>query len=128
MTRRSTGKTVEERSAYWRERIAEQERSGMSVQQFCKEKGIPEFKRFANKAMYLRPAHRAINHLLAISAGQNHPEVGADCRCFANNLTAGRPWNRHIQQNGIDSVPVRAQQIDRSSAVGSLQYLKTSVP
>src|SRR5262245_16461151 len=42
MTRSSTGKTVEERSAYWREHIAEQERSGMSVQQFCKEKGITE--------------------------------------------------------------------------------------
>ena len=27
---------------YWRERIAEQERSGISVQQFCKEKGITE--------------------------------------------------------------------------------------
>jgi len=42
MTRSSTGKTVEERSAYWRERIAEQVRSGMSVQQFCREKGITE--------------------------------------------------------------------------------------
>jgi transposase-like protein len=42
MTRSNTGKTVEERSAYWRGRIAEQERSGMSVQQFCKEKGITE--------------------------------------------------------------------------------------
>jgi transposase-like protein len=42
MTRISTGNTVEERSAYWRERITEQERSGMSVQQFCKEKGITE--------------------------------------------------------------------------------------
>src|SRR5215813_11123678 len=42
MKRRSSGKTVEERSAYWREHIAEQERSGMSVQQFCKEKGITE--------------------------------------------------------------------------------------
>jgi transposase-like protein len=42
MTRSSAGKTVEERSAYWRERIAEQERSGMSVQQFCKENGVTE--------------------------------------------------------------------------------------
>ena len=42
MTRGSTGKTVEERTAYWRERIAEQERSGIAVQQFCKEKGITE--------------------------------------------------------------------------------------
>ena len=36
------GKTVEERRTYWRERIAEQERSGISVQQFCKEKGVTE--------------------------------------------------------------------------------------
>jgi transposase-like protein len=42
MTRSSTGKTVEERAAYWRERIAEQERSEMSVHQFCKERGISE--------------------------------------------------------------------------------------
>lgn len=42
MTRSSTGKTVEERSAYWRERIAEHERSGLSVQQFCKERGVTE--------------------------------------------------------------------------------------
>src|SRR5262245_46416024 len=42
MTRSSTGKTVEERSAYWRDRIVEQERSGMSVREFCKEKGITE--------------------------------------------------------------------------------------
>jgi len=38
----NTGKTAEERSAYWRERIAEHERSGMSVQQFCKERGVTE--------------------------------------------------------------------------------------
>ena len=42
MTRSSTGKTVEERAAYWRERIAEQERSGVSVQQFCEERGLTE--------------------------------------------------------------------------------------
>ena len=42
MTRSSTGKTVEERSAYWREHIGEQELCGRSVQQFCKEKGISE--------------------------------------------------------------------------------------
>jgi hypothetical protein len=42
MTRSSTGKTVEERTAYWRERIAEQERSGIPVQQFYKERGITE--------------------------------------------------------------------------------------
>lgn len=42
MTRSSTGKTVEERSACWRERIAEHERSGLSAQQFCKQRGVTE--------------------------------------------------------------------------------------
>ena len=42
MTRSSAGKTVEERTTYWGERIAEQERSGIPVQQFCKERGITE--------------------------------------------------------------------------------------
>lgn len=42
MTRSSRGKTVEERTSYWSERIAEQERSGIPVQQFCKERGITE--------------------------------------------------------------------------------------
>jgi hypothetical protein len=42
MTRSSTGKTVEERTAHWRERIAEQERSAIPVKQFCKERGITE--------------------------------------------------------------------------------------
>jgi transposase-like protein len=42
MTRSSTGKTAEERTAYWRERVAEQEHSGIPIQQFCKERGITE--------------------------------------------------------------------------------------
>ena len=42
MRRSSTGQAAEERTAYWRERIAEQERSGIPVQQFCKEKGVTE--------------------------------------------------------------------------------------
>ena len=42
MTKSSTGKTAEERTVYWRERITEQERSGIPVQHFCKERGITE--------------------------------------------------------------------------------------
>jgi len=38
--------TMEERTSrsreYWRERIAEQERSGLSVQRFCKDEGLTE--------------------------------------------------------------------------------------
>ena len=36
------GKKIGARSEYWRERIAEQERSGMSVQRFCAEQGLTE--------------------------------------------------------------------------------------
>jgi transposase-like protein len=36
------GKKIGARSEYWRERIAEQERRGMSVQQFCEEQGLTE--------------------------------------------------------------------------------------
>jgi len=36
------GKKMSARSEYWRERIAEQESSGMSVQRFCEEQGLTE--------------------------------------------------------------------------------------
>jgi hypothetical protein len=36
------GRKIGARSEYWRERIAEQERSGMSVQRFCAEQGLTE--------------------------------------------------------------------------------------
>jgi transposase len=35
-------KKIGARSEYWRERIAEQERSGMSVHRFCEERGLTE--------------------------------------------------------------------------------------
>ena len=49
------GKAVPAKDDQWAERIAEQERSGLSVKQFCKERGISEYcfytrrKRLANK-------------------------------------------------------------------------------
>jgi transposase-like protein len=36
------GKKIGARSEYWRERIAEQERSGESVPRFCEEQGLSE--------------------------------------------------------------------------------------
>ena len=42
MTKMGTGKSAEARSEYWRARIAEQERSGMSVGRFCQEQQITE--------------------------------------------------------------------------------------
>lgn len=41
MTRTSVGTKIG-RSEYWRKRIDEQERSGMSVQRFCEEQGLTE--------------------------------------------------------------------------------------
>ena len=43
MTRRAiVGKSAAPRRDYWRERIAEQERSGLTVGRFCKEQGLTE--------------------------------------------------------------------------------------
>src|ERR1700687_1325909 len=46
-----TETNIEERAAtkneQWRERIAEQERSGLSVKQFCKEQGLTECSFYA---------------------------------------------------------------------------------
>ena len=43
--------TVEEKAIakndQWRERLAEQERSGLSVKQFCKERGLTEYSFYA---------------------------------------------------------------------------------
>src|SRR5437867_10820827 len=42
MTRARMGKRISARSEYWRERIAEQERSGVSVRRVCEEQGLTE--------------------------------------------------------------------------------------
>jgi hypothetical protein len=46
-----TGTVTEERAAtkneQWREQIGEQERSGLSVKQFCKEQGFTEYSFYA---------------------------------------------------------------------------------
>ena len=42
MTRDTMGKRTGTRRDYWRDRIAQQERSGVSVSRFCKERGLTE--------------------------------------------------------------------------------------
>jgi|SRR5579859_1240389 len=46
-----TDKTIEEKPAtkedQWRERMGEHARSGLSVKQFCKERGLPEWSFYA---------------------------------------------------------------------------------
>jgi transposase-like protein len=78
MTRSSTGKTVEERTAYWRERMAEQERSGIPVQQFCKERGITEqsFYVWRKRLRKQEPARFAL--VETGPARQNAPQTGLE--------------------------------------------------
>jgi len=55
MTETSIEENAISKDDQWRERIAEQERSGLSVKQFCKERGVSEYsfytwrKRLAKK-------------------------------------------------------------------------------
>ena len=42
MKETTLGQRKAARSEYWQERIAEQERSGLSVQRFCEERGLTE--------------------------------------------------------------------------------------
>jgi Transposase len=55
MTKTSIEENAISKDDQWRERIAEQERSGLSVKQFCKERGVSEYsfytwrKRLAKK-------------------------------------------------------------------------------
>jgi transposase-like protein len=78
MRRSSTGKTAEERTAYWRERLAEQERSGVPVQQFCKEKGITEqsFYVWRKRLRKQEPARFALVETGA--ARQQAPKMGLE--------------------------------------------------
>ena len=48
MTRRAiVGKSAAPRRDYWRERIAEQKRCGLTVGRFCKEQGLTEYSFYA---------------------------------------------------------------------------------
>lgn len=78
MTGSSTGKTAEERTAYWRGRIAEQERSGVPVQQFCKEKGITEqsFYMWRKRLRKQEPARFAL--VEPEPAQQHAPKTGLE--------------------------------------------------
>src|SRR4051812_20924841 len=64
---------------------------------------LPEFKWLANKAADLRGPHRPVHDLLAISAGQNHFDIGPDVGSCLNYFATRGPWERHVQENNIDS-------------------------
>ena len=47
MTENNTDEKTATKDDQWRERIAEQERSGLSAKRFCKERGLPEYSFYA---------------------------------------------------------------------------------
>ena len=75
MTTSSTGKKLGARVEYWRERIAEQERSGMSVHQFCEEQGLtePSFYFWRKRLRKKQPMRFAL-----VEAGPVRPQFNAE--------------------------------------------------
>jgi transposase-like protein len=72
MTRASTEKRSGKKSEYWGERIAEQERSGLSVPRFCREHGLTEqsFYLWRKRLREQRPLRFA---LVEAGAGRHQP-------------------------------------------------------
>jgi transposase-like protein len=80
MAETTSDRRTDNRDEYWRERIAAQERSGLSVQQFCKEQGLnnPSFYywrkrlgqrtsvRFALVETTRAPQHNSSEHCLEL--------------------------------------------------------------
>jgi transposase-like protein len=58
----TTEKGTDGRAEYWRDRIAAQERSGLSVQQFCKEQGLnnPSFYYWRKRLRQQTPVRFAL--------------------------------------------------------------------
>ena len=62
MTGTTSDRRTDTRDEYWRERIAAQERSGQSVQQFCKEQGLnnPSFYYWRKRLRQQTPVRFAL--------------------------------------------------------------------
>src|SRR5215469_7579597 len=54
---------------------------------------VPELKPLANKAADLWRAHRALDYLPAISARQNHPDIGTDVRSYLTGAAEYPPFD-----------------------------------
>lgn len=71
MTGTTSDRRTDTRDEYWRERIAAQERSGLSVQQFCKEQGLnnPSFYYWRKRLRQQTPVRFA---LVETAGGPQH--------------------------------------------------------
>jgi hypothetical protein len=75
MTRVGLGKSAEGRIEYWRARIAEQERSGMSVGRFCQEQHITEQSFYVWRKRLRQP--EAVRFAL-VERGASPAAIGAE--------------------------------------------------
>ena len=75
MTKASTEKRNGTKGEYWGERIAEQERSGLSVQRFCREHGLTEqsFYLWRKRLRQQRPFRFAL-----LEAGAGGQQLGGE--------------------------------------------------
>jgi transposase-like protein len=96
--------TVEEKPAanvrdQWRERIAEQARSGLSIKQFCKDRGIPEHA-FYSWRKRLRETEPVRFALVDRTGGPHAPEWNLELTLLTGErLRIGA---------GVDAVTLRA--------------------
>ena len=77
MAETNSAKIAGARDEYWREKIATQERSGRSVQQFCKEQGLnnPSFYYWRKRLRQQAPVRFA----LVETAGAPQPKSSEHC-------------------------------------------------
>jgi transposase-like protein len=92
--------TTSARDEYWRERIAAQERSGLSVQQFCKEQGLnnPSFYYWRKRLRQQTPVRFA----LVETAGAPHHSSSEHC------LELALPTGERLRIGaGVDAAALR---------------------
>lgn len=76
MSKTAIGKRTAARSDYWRERIAGQEGSGLSVRQFCRKQGLNEHSYYTWRKR-LRQQQQPVRFAL-VERGPAGPELGTE--------------------------------------------------
>src|SRR5215467_6052543 len=94
------------RDRYWRERIAAQERSGLSVQQFCKEQGLnnPLFYYWRKRLRQQTPVR------FALSTPLRPEEELATTEAKDDTVIGSRLEAESVQQTNAKALVVYAQQ------------------
>ena len=100
-----TETVVEERAAtkneQWRERIAEQQRSGLSVKRFCKDQGLTEYSFYAWRK---RLQERGLVRFALVERSARRPEHTAEA---ALELVLATGERLRISR-GVDTATLRA--------------------